>query len=480
MSVRKHFNSYSDRDRWSELTDWWQRDDRQIHVASIKIVAALVLAVCTAYLPAYPELGDAGRATLFILVLAVGFWVTEAMPAFAVGLLVIALEIAILGRPGGVMNAAPGDWEKYAATLGSPLIWLFLSGFVLSIAAEKTGVSLLVAAEVLGRVGERPWWLLAGIMGITFTFSMFISNTAAAAMMIAVALPVVNSLAGGDPLRRALVLGIAMSANLGGMGTIIGSPPNAIAAGALMDASPISFFKWAVAGIPPALVMVLLAWAYLLMRYPAWVERVDFHRITRLPDDTRRFTWQRIVVMSVFTVTVALWMTQLFHGVPATVISFLPICVLTVCGILGATDIRSIRWDVLLLITGGLSLGLAVTESGLAAWLVAKLPLDGTSFFTMALALAFSAWAISNVISNTVAANILVPIAVVAAAGAEAQVVLPLALAASSAMMLPISTPPNAIVHATGEISTREMIESGLLLGVVAPLVCVGWCSIVL
>lgn len=445
----------------------------------LKILGSLVLAVSFSYFPALSGLPDSGRVALFILILSVGLWITEAMPAYAVGLLVIGLEIVTLGRPDGVMNAGPDDWQKYTATWGSPLIWLFLGGFVMAAAAEKTGLTVWVSAKLLSRIGERPWWLLAGMMGITFTFSMFISNTASAAMMVAVALPIVNSLAGGDPLRRGILLGIAFSANLGGMGTIIGSPPNAIAAGALQGVTNIGFAGWMLAAVPPAICMVIIAWGYLLIRYPAWVERVDFGRIAKLPDFEDSGNGRRIFVISIFIVTVAMWMTQTLHGIPATVVSFIPICVFTTSGILSSSDIRRIRWDVLLLITGGLSLGLAVTESGLAAWLVEQLPFSGLAVFSLAMTLAFLTIAISNVISNTVAANILVPIAVVAAAGTENQVVIPLALAASSAMCLPISTPPNAIVYGTEELTTRDLIEGGLLIGLVSPVVSVVWCSLV-
>lgn len=451
-------------------------------IVASKFLGSLLLAYCVTFLPEHAGLKDSGRVAFFILLFSVGLWVTEAMPAFAVGLLVIGLEIVTLGRPGGVMDAGPDDWQRYVTTWGSPLIWLFLGGFVMAAAAEKTGLTIWVSTQVLSRIGERPWWLLAGVMGITFTFSMFISNTAATAMMVAVVLPIVNSLAGGDPLRRALLLGIAMAANIGGMGTLIGSPPNAIAAGALQNVARVSFASWMLAAIPPAICLILVAWGYLLFRYPAWVERVDFNRLSRVSEEDTNpngNNLHRWIVIAIFCTTVLLWMSQSLHGIPATVISFLPICLLTATGILTSRDIRSIRWDVLLLIAGGLSLGLAVTESGLASWLTDKLPLGKLGMMALALAFAYFTVAISNVMSNTVAANILVPIAVVAAAGHEPQVVVPLALAASSSMCLPISTPPNAIVYGTEELSSRELIESGLIVGCLSPIISVLWCSLV-
>ncbi len=442
-----------------------------------KLFGSLIAALLIAWIPAYSGLEPAGRCSLFILVLATGLWITEAIAPFAVGLIVIALEIMILGRPGGVMNAAPNDWEKYVATWGSPLIWLFFGGFVLAAAAEKTGLTIWLSRHILSRISERPWWLLAGCMGITFVFSMFISNTAATVMMVAIVMPIVNALAGGDRLRKALLLGVALSANIGGMGTVIGSPPNAIAVGALRHTSnPIGFAEWMTAALPPALILLVIVWGYLLARYPAWVERVDFVRMSKTsPDDSIPY-WRRATVMSVFAVTICLWMTESLHGVPATVVSFIPICVFSATGILNSADVRSLRWDMLLLIAGGLSLGLAVTETGLAEWIVTQLPLQSIGFMGVLIVIAYATMLFSNLMSNTAAANVFVPIAIAAAVGFEAQAVVPVALSASAAMALPISTPPNAIVFGTEEVTTNELIECGLIVGLLGPIIAVLWC----
>jgi sodium-dependent dicarboxylate transporter 2/3/5 len=277
-----------------------------------------------------------------------------------------------------------------------------------------------------------------------------------------------------------LLLGIAFAANIGGMGSVIGSPPNAIAAGALQASGGINFTQWMLAGLPPALLLLVIAWGYLLARYPAWVERIDFERLTGLaPDRDHEPQWRRLTVMATFTVTILLWMTQALHGIPAAVVSFVPICVLTATRILSNKDVCQLRWDVLLLIAGGLSLGIAVTDTGLASWLVEQLNVSAFGVLATALMLAYIALLLSNLMSNTAAANILVPIGVMAGVGAEALTVVPIALAASAAMALPISTPPNAIVYATEEITSRELLEGGLLLGALAPLVATVWCSFV-
>ncbi len=427
------------------------------------------------------ELSLPARWTLFILIFAAGLWATEAIPAFAVALLVIGLQILILGQPRDLSADREIQWESFAATLGSPLIWLFFGGFVLAAAAEKTGLNRWFACEVLRRLGSRPGPLLAGSMGVTFIFSMFISNTAAATMMLAVMLPVVGTLGPHDRFRKAMVLGIACAANLGGMGTVIGSPPNAIAAGALANIQqPIDFFRWMIAAGPPALLMIVLVWGYLIYRYRPALKRLDFVAFAAASSPNHLPAWRRILVVFVFTITVLLWLTQSLHGIPSTVVAFVPICVLCAAGVLDADDICEIRWDVLLLIAGGLSLGLAVTETGLADWLVSSLPLDRLSSAAVILLLAYATMTISNVMSNTAAANIVVPIAIAMAVDAEAATVIPVAIGASAAMCLPISTPPNAIAYGTGQITSSDMIQAGIWIGILAPLVSVLWCSWVL
>jgi solute carrier family 13 (sodium-dependent dicarboxylate transporter), member 2/3/5 len=274
-----------------------------------------------------------------------------------------------------------------------------------------------------------------------------------------------------------LLIGIAMAANIGGMATIIGSPPNAIAVGALRNIIEVDFLRWSLAAAPPAFMLLLIAWGYLALRFGSWAMSLDLKPLQQSAGGSKLPRWQIVTVMSVFTITILLWLTQGLHGIPVTVVSFLPICVFTAAGILTSDDVCQLRWDVLLLIAGGLSLGVAVTDSGLANWMVSQLPLDSLGVLGLALTLAFVTTVVSNFMSNTAAANILVPIAMVASTGAEAQVIIPLAIGASAAMALPISTPPNAIVFSSKEVRTSQLMECGLLIGLLAPIISTFWCS---
>lgn len=442
----------------------------------LKFFLSLVVAAVVAHVPNHAGLSPAGVWTLFILVLATSLWVTEAIPAFAVALLVIGLEIAILGRPGGVFATQSGQWKMFVEPWASPVIWLFFGGFVLASAAARTGLDRWLSRWVIARCGDRPTGILLGVMGMTFCFSMFVSNTATTAMMIAVTGPLIASLGKDDPFAKAMLLGVPFAAGIGGMGTVIGSPPNAIAHGLLSAEGGINFVRWMAIGAPPAALMFLLIWRFLLWKYPAAETRLDVSRLaTEQPASEILPLWQRLTVMLTFTATVLLWMTGPLHGIPTPVVSFVPITVFAVSGVLGSDDVRRLHWDILLLLTGGLSLGVAVQETGLAAWLVDRIPTGSMGPLGITLCLAYLCAILSNFMSNTAAANIIIPIAA-AFSATPAPIVVPIALAASAAMCLPVSTPPNAIAFAQGQLQSRDFLPGGILVGIIAPTVTVLWC----
>ena len=427
--------------------------------ALLKITIVTVAALLIALVPEWQGLEPAGRWTFFILILAAGLWVTEAIPSFAVAILIIGLEILILGHPGGVLATGSKDWEIFVRPWSSPIMWLFLGGFILGQAAQTTGIDRLFARYVLHWFGTRPAAILLGSMGITFIFSMFMSNTATTAMMMSVMAPLVASLDHRDTFAKAILLGVPFAANVGGMGTIIGSPPNAIDAGLLSNIIHVDFLQWMKAGLPPAIVLFFVAWLFLRFSHPSQGTAID---IRGLDWETRTGSqlamWKRLLVMPVFLVTVGLWMTGPLHHMPTAVVSFIPITIFAITGILTVHEIRRLQWDVLLLLAGGLSLGVAIRETGLAVWLVNFLPADQLGAMALAFVLAYTTTILSNFMSNTAATNILAPIAIALAAGFEATVVIPLALGASSAMCLPISTPPNAIAYASGKLESRDFL----------------------
>ena len=449
--------------------------------ALLKVGLALVVALAVAHVPEHAGLSDQGRISLLILVLAAGLWITEAMPAFAVGLLVIGLQVLLLASPADPTRPGIPQWQLFTEAWSAPPMWLFLAGLIMAQAAERTGIARWFADLALGLAGGRGAGVLLAIMGVTFVFSMFISNTATTALMVAVLGSVSVVGRGTAPeSRRALLIGVAFAANVGGMATLIGTPPNAIAAGLLADHGRVTFLTWLVLGLPPA----LLVCAGLFMTL-SWNRAVRNERFS-VPDAGSAGAGsaplaERLAVVGIFTATILLWLSEAWHGLPTAVVALLPIVLLSAIGTIRRDEIRSLPWDVLILIAGGLSLGVGVAESGLAAWLAHRISTLSASPWVLALGLCYLTSVLSNLMSNTAAANLVLPVGIalgfeLGGPQAAVQVAVPIALAASSAMCLPISTPPNAIVHATGAVGPRAFLPGGLAIGLLVPPVAVAWC----
>ena len=425
------------------------------------------------------SLSPAALRALFILVLAVLLWVTEVVPAFAVGILVIALNVALLGRPA----QSDSDWEQYVRVLGHPLIWLFFGGFVLAAGMERCGLDRRLALGLLRRAGGRYQTVLLVTMLATFVLSMFMSNTATTAMMLAVLAPVLLQFGTDSNAGKGLPLGIAVAANLGGMGSLIGTPANAIAVAALAKLDPpqvITFLDWMIVGFPPAMAAMLLIWALLLWMYPERGREIRLSDSPRATSSPASPQWQLLVVSGALLATIGLWLTSSWHGIPTAAVSFLPIVLLTSTGVLSAKDIRGLNYDVLFLMAGGLALGNVVTSTGLSDWIVAKLPVEMLGPVGLAFLMAYVTVILSNFMSNTAAANILIPLVVTMAAGFEATVAIAVALGASSAMCLPVATPPNAMVFATGRLTTWDLVRVGLVVGLITPLIGLAWLAVCL
>jgi sodium-dependent dicarboxylate transporter 2/3/5 len=336
---------------------------------------------------------------------------------------------------------------------------------------------------LLRRAGGRYQSVLLVTMVATFVLSMFMSNTATTAMMLAVLAPVLHQFGTDSNAGKGLPLGIAVAANLGGMGSLIGTPPNAIAVAALAKLDPpqvITFLDWMIVGFPPAMAAMLLIWALLLWMYPERGREIQLSDSAAGNSSPASPPWQLMVVGGALLATIGLWLTSSWHGIPTAAVSFLPIVLLTSTGVLSAKDIRGLNYDVLFLMAGGLALGNVVTSTGLSDWIVAKLPVEMLSPVGLAFLMAYVTVILSNFMSNTAAANILIPLVVTMAAGFEATVAIAVALGASSAMCLPVATPPNAMVFATGRLTTWDLVRVGLVVGLITPLIGLAWLAVCL
>lgn len=403
---------------------------------------------------------------LILLLVAIGLWVTNAIPAFAVSMFVIGYSVYFLDDASAITVA--DNWEKYVVTWANPAIWIMMGGFFLSLGVQLTGLDVKVAQMALRMFGTKPVWLLLGIMLLTAFFSMLISNTATAAMMLAIVSPIAaNDTSEKRSLATMLVLGVAVSATFGGMGTIVGSPVNVIAVEAMAKTQPIDFVAWARVGLPLALFFVLITWLFLF-----WVLKPtnDSIKITQNKGSTPSNNLQQWITAVTLVVTVLLWLTTGITKLPVAAVSFVPMVILTITGVIRQSHIKLISWDTLLLVAGGLTLGMAAHESGLLDYLVTKLVLPnhvllGVMFFS------FITVSVSNVMSNTAAAGILIPLGVTMFPEQPMWVAFTVSLSASAAVLLPISTPPNAIALSTGYIHESDFKGVGLLAFVTCPIV---------
>lgn len=442
-----------------------------------RLFAALALAVgLVAYLFAATSLAREVIWMAGILVLAAGLWMSEALPLFATSLLVIFLEMLLLANPGrwvGLGFAGPGTGPAatfflHAAVDGTVL--LFFGGLTLGTAINATGADAWLSARLLRPFGQSPGGLLAGVLLVTALFSMWMSNTATAAMMLALVAPLRARLPPDDSARRGLVLAVAVGANLGGLGTPIASPPNAIALGVLrQEGIRVGFAEWMLVAVPLLLVLLALAWVVLWKLLPP--------RACALPPDQSPVVLSRAgrVALLILGLTVLLWLTEGWHGLTGGMVALGAVLALILSGVCGADDLRRLDWPVLILIGGGLALGAGLQTTGLDRELIAALPLPDRPGLWLQLTFVLATLLLSTFVSNTAAASLVLPMAVAAvaaraageaAAPETATLVLAVALTASLAMSLPVSTPPNALASSGGDLRAGELGRTGLILGI--------------
>ncbi len=446
----------------------------------IYFLLSIIFAFVLTYWINSPELDQAQVYVLFLLFLSIGLWVTEAVPPFAVGLLIFGFLVFALG--GYYAEIDPENASKYVAkyvqTWSNSVIWLMLGGFVIAEAMQKVGLDKTLFKMTISKFGSKPRNVLLGIMLVTAVFSMIMSNTATTAMMIAAVIPFINTLDKNAPFAKALLIGIPAAASLGGMGTIIGSPPNAIAVDAMSNHGvQFGFLEWMIIGFPVAVILVFLFWLFLISKFVPKVSTIDLSFLNDLedesPSNSRIFNIKRKIVSGVLLLTLTLWLTGNIHGIPASAVSLLPIMLLTLLGIVSGNDVRKLPWDTLMLVAGGLSLGLAIQETGLAEYYVKMLSNYDLNIYALMIVFSLLTVILSNFMSNTATTTILIPIAIILVS--SNQVILPLVigLSASAALFLPISTPPNAIAFSTGKLEQKDFRVGGLFAGIVGPIVII-------
>jgi sodium-dependent dicarboxylate transporter 2/3/5 len=408
----------------------------------------------------------------------------EALPLAATALLPVLLFPLLGIAPIGAVTAPYAD----------PLIFLFLGGFLLALALQRWGLDRRIALVALGLAGGHPRMVIAGIMIATAFLSLWISNTATAMAMLPIGQSILATMQrrtdplGAAELERfapALMLGIAYAATIGGMGTLIGTPPNALFAAYMLEAHglEIGFARWMALGVPMVLVLLPVAWLVLtriVFRVPAGSHaglagalRVEAAALAPMSRGERR-------VAALMVATALAWLLRplIERLVPGLPLSDAGIA-LAAAGLLfglradgraliGWREAAGINWGVLILFGGGLALAAAIDESGLAAWIgQAAGGLAGLPWIGLVVIVAVLMVGLGELASNTAMAAVFLPVAGAAAAGMGADplaLALPVALAASLGFMLPVATPPNAIVFSSRAVSVRQMLKAGAVL----------------
>ena len=417
-----------------------------------------------------------------IFVFATLSWLTECIPAWATSLAIMTIMCVTVSENSFNMFKGDGIGEllkskDIMASFADPIIMLFLAGFILAIAASKSGLDTLLAKNMIRPFGKKSENVLLGFLFITGIFSMFISNTATAALMLTFLAPVFASLPANGKGRIALTMSIPLAANLGGIGTPIGTPPNMIAMKFLNDPDGlnlgISFGQWMLIMGPLVIILLLICWRVILYFFPFSKKTIELE----IKGEIHR-GWRMYVVIATFIITILLWIIpKEVTGINTNTVSMIPMGIFAITGVINAKDLQQIDWSVIWMVAGGFALGLGMNGSGLADVAIESIPFGNWSPIVILIVSGLICYFLSNFISNTATAALLMPIlAVVCRAmgnkldviGGTSTVLIGVAIAASTAMCLPISTPPNAIAYSTGLIEQKDMLKAGLVCGIIS------------
>jgi len=436
-------------------------------------------------------LTEGGRATAGVAVLMAVWWLTEALPLAATAL----LPVALLPLTGSL------DVKAATAPYGSPVVFLFLGGFVLGLALERCGLHRRLALRTILLAGTSPRRIVGGFMVATALLSMWVSNTATAVMMLPIGVSVVGLLRKrlaeeraepdeGRAFATCLLLGIAYAASIGGVGTLVGTPPNVVLAGFVQAeyGHELGFARWLAVGLPLVALFLPLVWLYLThLAFPLGHRPLPGGRALVARELSRlgpmaRAEW---TVAAVFVAAAGAWvlrpklaewtgavgLSDAGIAVAAAVVLFLVPVGGELRRAMDWETTRRLPWGVLLLFGGGLSLAAAIRTNGVDHFLGAQLTVfAGLPTVVVVAIVATLVIFLTELTSNTAVTTTLLPVLAGAASGLGVEpmtLLVPAAVAASYAFMLPVATPPNAVVFGSGHVALRDMARAGLWLNLV-------------
>jgi len=426
-------------------------------------IGAIGVAARVGWLEEWLGLREPAALALGILLIAAILWISEAVPLFVTSFAIAFLNVTWLSPALDRSGEAIED-QAFLSPFFSNVILLFLGGFVLSAALRKYLIDERLARWVLARTGSAPSRVLLGIMIVSAFLSMWMSNTATTAMMLALALALLSKVEDDDPFQKAVLLGIPFAANIGGLATPIGSPPNAIAI-RYMEQSGMGapgFGQWLLLSLPVVVVVLAAAWFLLKRLFPARVEEVSLEAQPHF-DWTRRSRF----VVAVTIITALGWLTSDFHPLTTGTVGLIPVILFFGLRLLEVDDFRSLSWDVLFIVGGGLSLGVAVEASGLGEVFVSLIPTDAVGAVGLLVILSLVAAVMTSVMSNTATANLVIPVVIALSGVSVAPLLMAVAYACSLSMALPVSTPPNAMAFSAGILKARDMAVPGLVISII-------------
>ncbi|MBP3774920.1 MAG: SLC13/DASS family transporter [Bacteroidaceae bacterium] len=485
-------------------------------VKTVKLVAVVLISLILWWLPStafgIPDLTILQQRMIAIFVFAALMWILEVVPAWVTSVLIFVImlftvsdsSLACLINPAnfpdaqrladpetGALGGVAGliSYKAIMASFADPTVILFLGGFTLASVAAKSGVDVSLARIMLKPFGTNSNIVLLGFIFVTAIFSMFVSNTATAAMMLTFLAPVLKSLPSSEKGKLALALAIPIGANIGGIATPIGTPPNGIALGYINKAVSegglgynIGFLDWMIVMFPLMVIILLIAWVLLRSIYGFTSKTIELKI-----EGGAENGWKTKVIYLVLIVTILLWCFGKNLGLNVYVVAMFPFAAFAALGMLDHKDLQGLDWAVLWMVAGGFALGLGMDKTGLADALVEAIPFHTWPVILVLVGGGLICWILSTFISNSAAAALMVPILVAVGKGMESQLaglgglitlIVGVALSASFAMALPISTPPNAIAYSTGLIKSSQMAKVGVIIGVIA--MAVGYLALVL
>jgi sodium-dependent dicarboxylate transporter 2/3/5 len=460
------------------------------------LLAGLALFVLSLWLPMPESMTAEARRVMAVAVLMATWWITEAVPIPITALLPIVLFPSM-----GVMSAA-----EVTAPYANHIIYLFLGGFLIAVTIEKWQLHNRIALHTVRLTGTSSNRVILGFMLATAMLSMWISNTATTMMMMTIGLAVIREIArsiDADPELHintccgefrfgiALMLGIAYAASIGGIATLIGSPPNAIMAGVVENTFgvSISFLDWMLFSLPLSMVMLVVTWLYLTrIAYPPELPHLpgSAQLISQQLQALGPMSRQEQQVLGIFLTVALLWILRGFIRIPflalvtdstiamagAIIMFMIPVNLKKREFLLDWQTATRIPWDILILFGGGFALARGFSDSGLTGVIASQLvSLQGSDVFFVIAAVTTVVIFLTEITSNTATASLFLPI--LAALGMAMQIhpfalMLAATLAASCAFMLPVATPPNAIVFSSRYVSIPQMARAGIWINLIA------------